>query len=503
MSVRGIDVSDAQRKIDWQTVADSDFAYAVTQATLGDREIADSFSRNWEAIGATDLVRGAYHVFSWDVDAAAQADFFLKTVSLESGDLPPVLFVPIPGGDRDLSAADLQTWLNAIELETGRKPILYAPLEVAQRLPESFAIYPLWIASETLASSPQMPPSWSDWTFWRYSRQGKVPGIEGRVNVSWFQSLHEEEKGDRVRNLQQRLQDWGLDPGPIDGKFAPLTQAAVIEFQRWKDSLEDGVVGPRTWAYLSEAATPISTPESYETPTSDSISLLNVARYYQGVPEQIQALDWLQNQMSDEQLQEFARLWRNESSGTTSPIRLVNAAVYYQGAAQQDLGWNWLQNQMSPTILAEFASKWRSAPPPVIEMVDVARYYRGLPAQAQALDWLQSQMSASQIREFARLWRNQETSSSTSIRLIDTATYYKGAAHQNKALNWLQRHISTATLEEFSRRWRSAPVVPMRLVNVAEYYQGVSHQSSALTWLQAQIPEQTFEEFSRRWRMKS
>ncbi|MBE9040391.1 peptidoglycan-binding protein [Oscillatoriales cyanobacterium LEGE 11467] len=500
MSVRGIDISDAQRKINWQTVANSGFAYAVTQATLGNQEIADSFPSHWEAIAAVDLVRGAYHVFSPDVDAAEQAAFFLNTVSLKSGDLPPVLYVPISGGDRETLETRLQTWLDTIEGAIGRKSILYTSLEVAQLLPESFAKYPLWIASEILASQPELPPTWKNWTFWRYTQKGRVPGIEGGVNISWFQSIHEGEKGDRIEDLQQRLKDWGLDPGNIDGTFAPLTQAAVVEFQRWKDSLEDGVVGPQTWAYLSEPATPISTPESYATSSSDSISLLNVARYYQGVPEQIQALDWLQGQMSDEQLQEFAKLWRNESTNATSPIRLVNAAVYYQGATQQDTGWNWLQNEISPPILAEFASKWRSAPPPAISMVDVARYYRGLPAQASALNWLQSQMSASGMREFARLWRNQPTTSSTSIRLIDTATYYKGAAHQNKALSWLQRHISAATLDEFSRRWRSAPPLPLRLVNVAEYYKGVSHQNAALTWLQAQVSETTFEEFCRRWR---
>ncbi|MDY6937473.1 MAG: GH25 family lysozyme [Cyanobacteriota bacterium] len=500
MSVRGIDVSTAQRKIDWQTVANSDLAYAATQATRGSEEIAQTFSRHWDEIAAAGLVRGAYHLFSPDVDAIEQAEFFLKTVSLESGDLPPILSVPISGSDgRSLETA-LETWLSTIERETQRRPILYISSEIAQPLPASFAKYPLWIVSETLNSQPELPPAWKNWTFWRYTRQGRVPGVEGRVNVSWFGSLHEGETGERIEALQQRLQDWGLDAGKIDGNFAPLTQAAVVEFQRLKDSLEDGVVGPRTWAYLSETATPMTTPQSQATSTSDSISLLNVARYYKGVPEQIQALDWLQGQMSDEQLQEFARLWRNQSTGATTPIRLVNAAVYYQGASHQDRGWDWLQNEISPTVLAEFSRKWRSAPPPVIAMVDVARYYRGLSAQVQALDWLQTQLNSSQMREFARLWRNQETASGTPIRLVNAATYYKGASHQNSALNWLQRQISATTLEEFSRRWRSARVLPMRLVNVAEYYKGSSHQSSALTWLQAQIPEQTFAEFARRWR---
>jgi hypothetical protein len=49
-----------------------------------------------------------------------------------------------------------------------------------------------------------------------------------------------------VRALQLRLRTRGFRPGPIDGLFGPLTQAAVRRFQLRHDLDVDGIVGPQT-----------------------------------------------------------------------------------------------------------------------------------------------------------------------------------------------------------------------------------------------------------------
>jgi pyruvate ferredoxin oxidoreductase gamma subunit len=50
----------------------------------------------------------------------------------------------------------------------------------------------------------------------------------------------------QVRALQRRLVRVGEHPGPIDGRFGPLTEAAVRSFQLREGLAVDGIVGPRT-----------------------------------------------------------------------------------------------------------------------------------------------------------------------------------------------------------------------------------------------------------------
>jgi peptidoglycan hydrolase-like protein with peptidoglycan-binding domain len=54
----------------------------------------------------------------------------------------------------------------------------------------------------------------------------------------------------RVRSLQRQLRRVGAKPGPIDGRFGPQTENAVVRFQRDEGLAADGVVGEATRAAL-------------------------------------------------------------------------------------------------------------------------------------------------------------------------------------------------------------------------------------------------------------
>jgi peptidoglycan hydrolase-like protein with peptidoglycan-binding domain len=60
---------------------------------------------------------------------------------------------------------------------------------------------------------------------------------------------------DQVRSLQRQLRALGTHPGPIDGRFGPLTQAAVRRLQRAEGLIDDGIVGSRTARRLAHLKT--------------------------------------------------------------------------------------------------------------------------------------------------------------------------------------------------------------------------------------------------------
>lgn len=52
--------------------------------------------------------------------------------------------------------------------------------------------------------------------------------------------------GDAIREIQQRLKDWGYYKGNVDGYYGKQTQDAVIAFQKKHGITVDGVVGAQT-----------------------------------------------------------------------------------------------------------------------------------------------------------------------------------------------------------------------------------------------------------------
>src|SRR5690349_18080122 len=57
----------------------------------------------------------------------------------------------------------------------------------------------------------------------------------------------------KVALLQQRLWLVGIAAGPVDGRFGPLTAAAVRRYQDRDGLAVDGIAGPRTQAALRQA----------------------------------------------------------------------------------------------------------------------------------------------------------------------------------------------------------------------------------------------------------
>ncbi|MBE6287850.1 MAG: glycoside hydrolase family 25 protein [Mediterranea massiliensis] len=189
--VHGIDISHHQGAIDWKQLSDSrndelfPLRFIFLKATEGGDYADKRFTQHFDSARHYGFVRGAYHYFQPKTDPIKQADFFIRTVRLEPGDLPPVLDVEITGNknNAELQAA-VKVWLNRVEAHYGVKPILYTSYKFKKRHLNisSFSTYPYWIAHYYVDSVRYEGP----WHFWQHTDVGTVPGINKSVDLNVF-----------------------------------------------------------------------------------------------------------------------------------------------------------------------------------------------------------------------------------------------------------------------------------------------------------------------------
>jgi len=163
----------------WETVNFSKYDKKVlfTKCTEGVLNKDITFDKIKKESKAHGLVFGAYHFFRANLPVITQAKWFLANagndcdfyiLDLESMDGSSVI------GVKQFA----KTFLEYVERETGKLPILYSghSFIVNLQLDESFTKYPLWLARYT-NDIPTAPAPWKDWLFWQFSDKMVFNGI--------------------------------------------------------------------------------------------------------------------------------------------------------------------------------------------------------------------------------------------------------------------------------------------------------------------------------------
>lgn len=197
-SVGGVDVSHYQGEIDWRQIREQGIDFAFIKATEGSSYVDERYEENRENAREAGLYIGAYHFFSFDSPAAAQAEHFIATAGDLSGALPPVVDIEYYGDKRKNPpekaqvVSELQELLDALEKEYGVKPVIYTTYTVYNKyIRKEFQEYPLWIRNV------YYPPVdiGREWNFWQYSDTGELKGTKGEekyVDLNVFRESREE-----------------------------------------------------------------------------------------------------------------------------------------------------------------------------------------------------------------------------------------------------------------------------------------------------------------------
>jgi lysozyme len=189
-SIHGIDVSRYQQIIGWDAVSAMQvkrikLGFVFIKATEGIGNIDPQFKRNWKRSKTAGMIRGAYHFFLPTKDGRMQAENFIKTVNLDTGDLPPVLDIEQTYGvSRQIIKSEMKEWLNIVEANYNVKPIIYTNIDFyRQNLGSDFDDYPLWVAHYY---QPRQPRIKRDWVFWQHNDKGRVNGVLEPVDFDVF-----------------------------------------------------------------------------------------------------------------------------------------------------------------------------------------------------------------------------------------------------------------------------------------------------------------------------
>lgn len=194
--VHGLDISHHQGTVDWEMLGQLQserypLKFIFIKATEGGDLADDKFDGNFRSVREHGYIRGAYHFFTPSTPPQKQADFFIRTVRLEKGDLPPVLDVEVKGNkDGEELRQAVHAWMEIVERHYGVKPILYTSYKFKMRyLNDSVSnTYPYWIAHYYVDSVRYE----GDWKFWQHTDVGSVPGISKEVDLNIFHGSLEE-----------------------------------------------------------------------------------------------------------------------------------------------------------------------------------------------------------------------------------------------------------------------------------------------------------------------
>ena len=198
--VEGIDVSKWQGDINWSMVRAAGKKFTIAKATEGVGYKDGKYERNKAGAMGEGIAFGAYHFARPDLNGgttggAEEADWFVDTAGYANGMIIPTLDLERAGNLTDAQLIEwVKAWVGRVYERLGVRAMIYASPSFWRDhvgntrwfADNGYAM--LWVAHWGV-TSPSLPASnWGgrSWTFWQYTSDGLVPGIEGRVDLNRY-----------------------------------------------------------------------------------------------------------------------------------------------------------------------------------------------------------------------------------------------------------------------------------------------------------------------------
>ena len=205
MSYNGIDVSEWQGNINWDSVKNSNIDFAMIRASYGVSSVDNQFYNNMQNISGTNINAGAYHYcYALSADEAeTEAKNFINTIRPYSFSYPLALDIEdssiLQLGKSMITDIALR-FCNVVEA-AGYYVIIYSNLNWFENYLDLSRLskFDIWLAQWS-----ENPTFSGDFGMWQYSATGAVSGISGSVdlNTSYrdYKSIIESKGLNKVNN---------------------------------------------------------------------------------------------------------------------------------------------------------------------------------------------------------------------------------------------------------------------------------------------------------------
>jgi len=152
-------------------------AMIITKCTEGVSILDNTYKAVKDGAKKKGIKFGAYHFFRCDKPTIQQARFFLSNIGSDV-DYIVLDIETLDGTQPTLVNQLIKPWLEYVEKETGKTPIIYSghAFILAMKLDQSFTKYPLWLARYTNIR-PEAPAPWKEWLWWQFSDKAAFKGI--------------------------------------------------------------------------------------------------------------------------------------------------------------------------------------------------------------------------------------------------------------------------------------------------------------------------------------
>lgn len=207
--IHGIDISHYQGEIDWEELSnamimDYPLRFVIVKSTEGSTRLDKRFRDNFANAREYGFIRGAYHFWSNKSSARTQAYYFLDKVHLTEGDLPPILDIEHKRKEQSMEdfQQDVLTWLHIVEDRYHVKPIIYTYHKFKETYLNApvFDDYPYWIAHYYVEKVEYK----GAWRFWQYTDAGKLPGINGYVDLNVYNGSYYDLRNFCIQGKEER-----------------------------------------------------------------------------------------------------------------------------------------------------------------------------------------------------------------------------------------------------------------------------------------------------------